>query len=53
MIWFLLFILSVIIIIFLKARECYECGKRDPVFFSKLKTRALCDKCWVYGKRLP
>ncbi len=48
--WFLLFVVVVLVIVFSKAGECYECGSRDPSVFSSAKTRALCDKCLVAGE---
>ena len=45
--WFLLLILVVTIVSLSRAKECYQCGKRNPVVYSKWGARALCDNCWV------
>lgn len=45
--WAFLFVIVVLVIVFSRAQECYECGSRDPSIYWALKTKALCDSCWL------
>jgi len=49
--WILgLSIIAYLVVVMSKAGECYQCGARNPTVYSHMKTRALCDRCWVQGK---
>lgn len=41
---FIAFLLCTFIVLG-KARECYFCGSRDPIKFSKFRTRGACEDC--------
>mgnify|MGYP003632195335 CR=1 FL=1 len=45
--------LSIVVVVFSKAMECYFCGSREVTSRTQFRTRGLCDKCRLTGREIP